>query len=264
MAISDYDTLALDYKGKPTNGVFKSRESGASVEIYKNWLYVRDPKSWVENAYFTNPTMMQVHSGALTYKDISIIASRGKENEIRCIVTTSKYNEKRKPTINRMIGIGVYGWKSRIKEYLEEHEGLKNVNEKEWENIGISKGNSEGWDEFELLTKIDPKKCEPVKDKNGNKIEYKVRKDFELTVWTGVTKEMINSLKRWVSSELQINRIFNEDEYKWFHSIDWSNLVRFNQGDAFFAENLKFNVPASKVGESDKPILTKAIDNMSR
>jgi hypothetical protein len=91
MALSDWDTMAVDAEGRPTSGLFVSR-LGVEVEIYKNWLYIRDPKAWHEGGPFVEPTVAQVSSGSLTYKDVRIEAKRGPKRGIYCVVTSKRYD----------------------------------------------------------------------------------------------------------------------------------------------------------------------------
>src|SRR5271154_4408257 len=85
MALSNWDTLAVDEKGEPCSGSFVS-PLGIEIEIYKNWLYVRDAKAWVESDHcFTNDTIMQIENGKLRYKDVEITAIRGPKNGVYCV-----------------------------------------------------------------------------------------------------------------------------------------------------------------------------------
>lgn len=41
MALSNWDTMSMDEKGKTLSGEFVS-PLGVKVEFYKNWIYVRE------------------------------------------------------------------------------------------------------------------------------------------------------------------------------------------------------------------------------
>ncbi len=90
MALSNWDTLALDESGRPTNGVFTS-PLGIVVEIYKNWLYVRDSKGWESGGGYVEPTIMEIQHGSLSYKDVQISAIRGPKNGVYCVVQSAVY-----------------------------------------------------------------------------------------------------------------------------------------------------------------------------
>ena len=70
MALSNWDTLCFNHKGKICSGDFMS-PMGVNVVAYKNWLYVRDKKSWRKGTY-AEPIVMEVNSGELCYMDINI------------------------------------------------------------------------------------------------------------------------------------------------------------------------------------------------
>lgn len=45
VALSNWDTLAIDHNNNSINGVIKSK-MGVTVRIYKNWLYIEDNIAW--------------------------------------------------------------------------------------------------------------------------------------------------------------------------------------------------------------------------
>ena len=127
MALSNWDTLSFNEKGESINGLFVSGD--VKIEIYKNWLYVHDPKVWDENSMFINDTIMHVLSGNFIYKNINIHAKRGRQQSVLCFVYTRDYKTD---TFNAMIGCGVYGFNGNnwvgveeetyeeLKEFVEE------------------------------------------------------------------------------------------------------------------------------------------------
>ena len=102
MALSNWDTWAIDQDSKISNGIFKSK-IGCEIQIYKNWLYLQDAVAWQEHGGFVEPTIMELWDGELHYKDTQIVACRGPKNGIYCAVWSSK------PT-NLLVGIGAYGY----------------------------------------------------------------------------------------------------------------------------------------------------------
>lgn len=120
MALSNWDTLAVDHDSNPINGVIKSK-MGVQIKIYKNWLYVEDDVAWQEGRY-TEPTIMEIHSGNLTYKDVAIYAEKGPQNGIYCVVCTPSWvDEKAGKKPDAMIGIGCYGCSGD--EWVGVHSG---------------------------------------------------------------------------------------------------------------------------------------------
>ncbi len=109
MALSNWDTLAFDKRGDSTNGIFEAGK--IKVRIYKNWLYVNDPKAWEEKGCFIEDTVMEVMKGEFIYKPIHIIAKRGRQSSILCVVWTCNYEKEASERYNIMAGCGVYGYR---------------------------------------------------------------------------------------------------------------------------------------------------------
>jgi len=99
VALSNWDTWAMDSDGKSTNGVFA--DGDVSIIIYKNWLYVEDKSAWEEGKRYVEPVVMEINSGELTYKGIEIRAIRGPKQGIYCLVNNRE---------GFMLGIGCYGY----------------------------------------------------------------------------------------------------------------------------------------------------------
>jgi len=106
VALSNWDTVAVDENGEPTDGRFTS-PLGISVELYKNFLYVRDETSWRRGGPYVEPTVMSIDHGELIYLDVSVYAVRGPKNGIYTAVWTGYPHE---PTWKAMVGIGCYGY----------------------------------------------------------------------------------------------------------------------------------------------------------
>lgn len=111
MALSNWDTLAmLIHNHQPCDGTFTS-PSGILVELYKNWLYIHDPKAWTEDSRYCHPVVMEIQEGILTYKDVEIRAFRGPQKGVYVVCTS--YDPKNAKNFDRslgMIGCGVYGF----------------------------------------------------------------------------------------------------------------------------------------------------------
>lgn len=120
MALSNWDTFALDHEGQPNSGSFTS-DMGVTVESYKNWLYVYDEAAWVDGGAFSKPVIMHVNEGNVSYKDVHILAVRGPKNGIYFCVYSSKYEKQEEgqpykgPIIKGIVGIGCSGYSSRGK-----------------------------------------------------------------------------------------------------------------------------------------------------
>lgn len=200
MALSNWDTLAFDHDAKPINGIFTS-PGGVTVEIYKNWLYVLDPKAWEEKSGFSKPVVMEITHGEIRYKDVQIVALRGPQIGVYAAVW-SGYSKN----IQGMIGCGVSGYDDSSK-------------------------------------------------------------------WIGVTDESI----RWFQNEMISGAMEKWTLGKYIHEfweftheapeeLRWALLVgnplRFNQGDAFFADKLCRKIPATEPGKATPPILTELLEKV--
>lgn len=106
MALSNWDTWALTHEGKPCEGSFTS-PAGVEVELYKNWLYVRDPQAW-RPGEFCEPVVMEVTQGNIVYRDVHILAWRGPQGGVYAQVWTG-WGTDDKP-YQGMVGIGAYGY----------------------------------------------------------------------------------------------------------------------------------------------------------
>lgn len=60
-----------------------------------------------------------------------------------------------------------------------------------------------------------------------------------------------------MKNEISEDYGYHDSFKKWFESIDWESLMRFNQGDAFF---IGANNASTKIGEqNNETIITKAL-----
>lgn len=107
MALSNWDTLAIDLDSKPIAGSFTS-PLGVQVAFYKNWLYVYDAKAWRKDSGYSEPCVMNVNEGELVYLDVQIRAIRGPQQGVFAVVTSGSSYGK---TLQGMVGCGVYGFK---------------------------------------------------------------------------------------------------------------------------------------------------------
>jgi len=108
MALSNWDTLAVDLNGEPQAGSFVS-PGGIEVSIYKNWIYIRDPKAWREGGSFVKDTIMAIDHGKIQYHDIEIRATRGPQGGVYVACWNVNYESEPTDYVG-MIGCGVYGF----------------------------------------------------------------------------------------------------------------------------------------------------------
>lgn len=107
MALSNWDTFAIDHEGKGSSGRFVSK-LGVEVEIYKSWIYISDRDAWVEGGGYVNPIVMQVKDGKIKYKDVEIVAERWSDPESIFCAAWCGYEHAN--TVKGIVGIGTYGF----------------------------------------------------------------------------------------------------------------------------------------------------------
>lgn len=106
MALSSWDTLAFTIGGPSVATL--TTPMGVTVEIYKNWLYVRDPESWRTGATHRTPVVMQAERGDFVYQDLWVDSVRGPQCGVFMV---AGYGNRMDPK-HALAGCGVYGWAS--------------------------------------------------------------------------------------------------------------------------------------------------------
>lgn len=146
MALSNWDTFTMTHEGKPCGGVFTSPQ-GVSVEIYKNWIYLRD-KDW--NKVKDWSPVMEIYDSRTHYKDVNI-ASKFINHTIY-VATWSGYDYDK--SVHGMVGIGTMGYDvkgkyvgvtekhiTRLKKFLNEKSIIYSVEIPDiLKNIDLHKG----------------------------------------------------------------------------------------------------------------------------
>lgn len=235
MALSNWETLAVNAKGEPINGVFVSK-LGVKVDFYKNWLYVADEAAWVEGCRYTKPTIMNVDSGEFTYKDVTIIAKRGPQQGIYAVIYSQRF--ERVPEE----GCTQCGKKEKVHEYGTHGK---------------------------LELPFHASDCPVVFDCMVGIGCYGYEDGGE---FVGVKPESLAFLKTWLNaSEEDAIEIHDEDGTKHerrftsylfeeaFRKIPLEKPLRFNQGDAYFSKHLDFDLPATEPGAQQDTVLSQML-----
>ena len=109
MALSNYDMFVMNHKGESCRGEFVS-PLGIKVKAYKDWLYVEDSFGWQKEGGHAEPTIMEINSSRLIYKDVNIACIQ--RSTKHCDITTlfciwSGWEHE--DTLTGVIGICQYG-----------------------------------------------------------------------------------------------------------------------------------------------------------
>jgi hypothetical protein len=255
MALSNWDLLAFNNEGKSCNGVLENPGSGilggsrgSKVEIYKNWLYVHNKKMWNKGLGYNRPVIAEIWSGDINLSGFEIHVIRGSQDSIFIYVETKKYLKKKIIT-KRMAGIGCCGY-SDILPILIKKAGVK---EEDWDDI------------FESTCSYDNKTTITLHCSKKENEDIKYEK-FEFTEtdelkskWIGVLSSTYDEFIKWLK-ERETEDEFTKDYFDWINSFEIAQ--RCNQGDMYFAKHLGIDIPNTKIGEVDTPVLEKIVENI--
>ncbi len=222
MALSNWDTLAVDLKGEPQAGWFES-PGGVRVEIYKNWLYVHDTKAWREKGSYSKDTVMQIQHGELHYHDVEIRAIRGPQNGVYVGCWHAEYNSDPKvPTeYTGIFGCGVYGY-----------------DDKTW--VGVT-----------------PECVEFLQKFVSHKERMWTDEEIEEMVATLANPDLSpEEYRQWLQESFDFD--FPEE----IMGVKFDQAMRYNQGNMYFAEKVGMDLEATKPGNSEEPTMNSLIDQM--
>lgn len=255
MALSNWDTLAVNEKGAESNGVFVS-PYGVSIEIYKNWIYVGDGKAWHEGERYSRPIVMEIQQGDLTYKDVQVFARRGPQNGVYVVVQSAVYS----PALEKdclsckvkaggrwheyqcpafvdtkylaMIGCGVYGY--RGSEWVGVEEESKQflahwLKESDIEEIEIPRG------QFEHFT------------------DEQIREHYQ-----AIGERVSRITDEYVFIEYENYQFDNS-----MRNIDLSKALRFNQGDLYLSDQMRIEASSTPTGSAEEPLFMKLVKSIT-
>lgn len=243
MALSNWDTLAIGTDGKSTSGTFQIGDF--TIGIYKSWAYVENPKMWNKEIGYSKNVICEIHSGELNFGQFKIKSQRGNQNSIHILIECGYGDTKQ-----IFAGIGCYGFDDHSREYLES-KGYKYPEDgfifSTWRrNEGEEEGREYlGWYE------------------NGKELLVEIDNGVELHPFTGVNEKTLEEFQKFLRKELDLDdEAISGANEKWFKSVEWNNLLRYNQGDAYFANAVNSEtIPGTEVGKQDDPIIIKSLIN---
>jgi hypothetical protein len=170
---------------------------------------------------------MEIQEGSVRYKDVEIQAIRGPQAGIFCAVWSHMPRKKKSKRGNEIYDhtfAGMIGC------------GVSGFNDaSKW--IGVSRDTVK-WFRNRLTEKKRVTERWPYTsvDANGKCVKSVETHTFDTYTWSSIPEEF-----RVLASKLSAG-------------------LRFNQGDAYFANKLGKTVPATKPGKATKPMLTKILE----
>ena len=249
MALSNWDTLAFDVDGQPCNGVLVGFD-GASAEIYKNWLYVRDPKMWTRGRGFVSPTIAQIESGEVTVSEFQIHAERHSGQDAMFVLVECHRYEPRE--VRWMAGIGCSGY-SNPAEAIAHAAG---VDLTVWEPISYG---SSGGGEAPCHIVV----CNASDGRSETFSVPMVPGQDELEAqWIGVTEATRDAFFAWLGGYVDS---YNGPSQAWLAQCRASGGLRFNQGDQYFAARTlgpPVDDIATPVGAAQEPLFMQMIKGL--
>jgi hypothetical protein len=211
MALSNWDTLAVNHRGESMNGNFTA-PNGIQVQFYKNWLYLRDEASWREGDPYIKNTVGEIRQGDMDYRGIEIRAKRGPQRGVYAVVTHGWGDD-----LTGMAGCAVLGYVDPPAP-CQCNDGCRTYYCHE--------------DGEEMMAHCGT--CDIV---------------VPDSIWVGVSPECNTFLMQFLE-ELHKETSKETSAFSKM-AAGLIKAVRFNQGDAFFAAALGVEVPMTPPGEAD-------------
>jgi len=258
VALSNYATAAFDSNGAPCAGemVF----GPVTVEIYKNWVYVRDafmanrdPQGWG----FQLPTVMHIDHGELQYGNVKLYVARGtRQHAVFVYAEMQQYpDDESAPTIRRLCGVGCTAHMDYLefieKNYPDALAGLPAGCNK-LVSISLCYGRTEDGKDDSYVSATVAKQDEQGQNTwTEHVLPGLTPADLDAdAMLLGVTDATMAEFLAWLETL--------RDEYcgpdaEYITKIRTAKGLQFNQGDAFFARHLDAATPAIEVGQLPEP-----------
>lgn len=232
MALSNWDCCAIDEKGNPISGTLE--EDGIIFDIYKNWLNIQLP----------DKTSITFNEGLMSIKNMNVYGERDNTGAFY-VVIFSGYND----SIKGMAGIGAYGFTRKHRNWKKKLHILLAIPEFLWETLYYL------W------------RC--WKNNDMGIFRYSIEMLWDNTChdesqWTGIKEGHLKFLEEVIRRARNADPLSGYGIPKDKFPINREKILRFNQGDAFFAgAGVIEDIPATKPGESEQPILVEALTKIT-
>ncbi len=244
MALSNWDTLAFGEDGQSCPGEVALR-GDAVLEIYKNWVYIRHPSAWFEGSDFTGDVVLQIDSGELEYAGCEIVVARH-ETQSTCFVFVADHKYSEGPPTHRFFaGIGCSAYLSTL-EYMKRHDPEKLALVQEHLDEGFEQCGTT-WSD------AGTEACLRRGDEYIDVPVYGPGEDPDTFV--GVLPEVHAAFLEWLAGVVEEGQ--GEQAREWLAMVRATSPLRYNQGDAYFAEHVGQGIQGTPIGEQEPTIMER-------
>lgn len=249
MALSNWDTMAFNEQGKSSRGIFVHPQSKVELELYKNWLYIRSAEMWKEAKWnFTNNTIAHLNEGNVRIGGWEIDAIRGPQSSIFFLASYGSM-ENGKYTKKFVGGISGSGYRDVVEDTLISLGRANEINE-DWCEFSEWNGDDDirGIHNFATNEKI-------ITHRESQDGPYDYSAD-----WIGILQATFEAYVDWIRGKCGK---YDNDIADWLAKVEASEKLRYNQGDAYFADaGLLENMPATEAEKTHKPVFNTLLDNI--
>lgn len=242
MALSNWDTLAIDTAGNPCDGSIRGEE-GSSVEVYKNWLYVNDPRMHYEKSQYTRCVIAEIMEGCITLSDFTIHATRGPQQSVIGFI---KAHGKEGKDDKYMFCIGAYGYSDPTCVICK----AMGINPDDYDDIMTSWG----YCQEKRTVQIYAIKNEEVVFNKKIPVEPQFEAEF-----IGITTDTLRFALDWLQKEAGGKY---DSTKEWVQKVIRAHKTRFNQGDMFFSDHFAEETPTTRIGEAKPTILSEILSHI--
>jgi hypothetical protein len=264
--LSDYDLLAFDQDGKPSDG-YMTTGLGDTIEIRKTWLRVSSKKMWSKDSCFVEPVIARVNEGNVTVGPFRVEAVRGPQEgfffRVRCQrqewdnLDYSYYSVS-----SEMVGIGCYGWES---ESIPLFEVTGNPFKKLPGTLDyVETGPTPTRENMSTAVFAEGRDWEPG---SAGKNSYYKELIIEITAkssklreveYTGILDSTYKTFTKWLKGKLWFpyGKVL-------FKKILRARPVRMNAGDLFFNREVGVELRETEIGNQSKPRILELIDTIN-
>lgn len=229
MAVSDYDSIIFGLDGQPVAGAVTV--GNKIIEPYKLWLTIEDKDSGEEftmhEGYITGNVSFRVKRFASNSREVMFAYIRSGVDSVGIISCYGHISDVEWLRLN---------YPQEYKKHIKWFSNPE-VHVNSWSQFGPD-GTDWGIEAYNYRI---------GKGKTISLKHIKEEQEWGDT-WVGITPELLTEYYSWLLED-SINE-YDEHGIKWFNCLPKSLPDSYNQGDAFFAKNLGFEIPTAPAGQT--------------